>query len=344
MFSFNPTIITKKLLLEKNSEETYFAFYGIPVTRELFKSPLRADHNPTCSFYRSRKGELYFKDFSTGDHFDFVNLVQSTFNVNFQKALKIIANDFGIINKPHYVKNERIFSYEGPSLEVKETSAIRCEIKDFSEDELKWWLKFGITKEILEMYNVYSVKHVFLNGKLHSSSSHKSPVFGYYFGNTEDGIEKWKIYYPNKRKHRFLLNCSEVQGLNQLDVSNNEYLVVTKSLKDVMTLRALGISAIATQGESILLEEWIYDSLADTYKLIIFNGDWDPAGKRFMVKSLRKFKGCCMTFKNKAKYGKDISDFIAKYGIEKGGVLINTLKSRLESGMYNHQLGRWQKK
>lgn len=44
---FEPTI-TKQYLLDRASQETYLEYYlGIPVKKGLFKSPLRADNNPT---------------------------------------------------------------------------------------------------------------------------------------------------------------------------------------------------------------------------------------------------------------------------------------------------------
>ena len=41
--------ITKKYLLERQTQETYLEYYlGIPVKKGLFKSPLRNDNSPTC--------------------------------------------------------------------------------------------------------------------------------------------------------------------------------------------------------------------------------------------------------------------------------------------------------
>ena len=66
-FTIEPKI-TKEFLLSKCSEEEYMQFYlGIPVKHGLFKSPLRNDARPTCSFYRNSSGELIFKDFSVGE-------------------------------------------------------------------------------------------------------------------------------------------------------------------------------------------------------------------------------------------------------------------------------------
>lgn len=60
-----PTKITKELILSHISEETLMEHYlGIPVKKGIFRSPLRTDNNPTCSFDRDKYGRLVFKDFN----------------------------------------------------------------------------------------------------------------------------------------------------------------------------------------------------------------------------------------------------------------------------------------
>ena len=52
--------ITKKYLLERQTQETYLEYYlGIPVKKRLFKSPLRNDNSPTCSFIGMRLETSY---------------------------------------------------------------------------------------------------------------------------------------------------------------------------------------------------------------------------------------------------------------------------------------------
>ena len=59
--------INKKLILSKFTEEQIMEFYlHIPVKKGLYRSPLRKDRHPTCSFYRNKSGTLLFKDFATG--------------------------------------------------------------------------------------------------------------------------------------------------------------------------------------------------------------------------------------------------------------------------------------
>src|SRR5690606_12407025 len=122
-------------------------------------------------------------------------------------------------------------------------------------------------------FNVHSVENVFLNGNWFCNSSPINPIYGYYFGKKE-GVEQWKIYFPKKRSHRFLLNTSVIQGLKQLP-KTGDVVVVTKSYKDVMALYELGIPAIAPQAESVVLTRKQGETLTKRFKYIITNGDWD---------------------------------------------------------------------
>ena len=337
MFSLEPSNITKAVLLARNSEELYMSHYlGINPGPGLFRSPLRDDPNPTCDFYRSKSGELIFKDFRGDFVGGFVDVVMFIHKVNYGEALNIIANDFGIISRDKYTKTPPRIEYDGSKFVDEGTTSIQCTIKDFTKSELEWWQGFGITQQLLNDYRVFSVEHVFLNGNYYTSTELKSPIYGYYFGK-KDSIEQWKIYFPFRKNNRFLLNTDSLQGFKQLP-RNDKVLVVTKSLKDVMTLRALGISAIAPQTETKVLSNQQFQALQDRFQYIITNGDWDPAGIRFMANSRRTHETICLSFKDKKKYGKDISDFVKLHGIKEAKSLILELKRKLTAGFFDYQL------
>jgi hypothetical protein len=337
MFVLGPTVITKDLLLNKASEEEYMAFYlGINPGKGLFTSPLRSDKNPTCSFYRNKKNELIFKDFGDGFHGNFITVVMHKYGVTYAKALNIIANDFDIVEKSNYDKNAPAVVYDGSKIDETSPSIIKCAIKEFSEKELEWWNSFGITYGTLKKFNVFSLEHVFLNGFLHSSSNEHNFIFGYYFG-IKDGIEQWKIYFPFKKSYRFMGNTSILQGSKQL-AKKGDFVVVTKSLKDVMAFYELGIPAIATQAESVILSPTQYKSLSKRFTHIFVNGDWDKAGMLFMQKSRKTYSCMCIAFKNKKKYGKDLTDFIKLHSFEKAIKLKDKILNFYKQGIFNYQL------
>jgi 5S rRNA maturation endonuclease (ribonuclease M5) len=315
------TKITRELLLSKYSQETFFEHYlGVPVKKGLFCSPsiIRVDHKPTCSFYKNKKGVLTYKDFA-GPTFDFIGCVMYIFNCSYYKALRIIANDFGFIETGE--KNLPKISYTGYELKPTEHARIEVEIKEFSTKELLWWESFGISIITLKKFKVFSIKSVFLNGNYFTSSSESSPIYGYYGGENSSGEELWRLYMPTKRTYRFLSNWSStmIQGAKQLPRSG-DFIIITKSLKDVMSLYEFGIPAIAPNSETIFLTAAQYEKLQQKFKTIYLLYDRDLPGVKAANKIRKQFPTIKVLLMPNTK---DFTDYVKKYGLMKTFNLIN---------------------
>jgi len=309
--------ITKELILSKCSQENIFEHYlGVPVRKGLFCSPsvIRPDRTPTCSFYKDGRGILKYKDFA-GPTFDCVGCVMYLYNCSYYKALKIIANDFGLVNDSNVEKHVAKIPYTGVELAKTEKARIQVEIKDFSEKELKWWGGFGIGLSTLKKFKVFSVKSIFLNGNYFSSSTETSPVYGYYGGVNKDKDELWRLYMPSKRTFRFLSNWSSciIQGSKQLPKSG-DYIVITKSLKDVMSLYEFGITAVAPNSENLFLSESQYKKLKSRFGEVYLLYDRDLPGVRSANKIRKQFPDIKVLLMPKTK---DFTDFVKKYGTMK---------------------------
>lgn len=311
--------ITKDLILSKFSEEQIMEYYlNIPVRKGLFRSPLRRDRQPTCSFYRNKSGTLIFKDFATGQHLNIFDVVQIIHNCNYFEALRIIANDLSIVNDKTLHKNNGKINLNPIKIKDKEVSKIQIEIQDFTDNELKWWGRYGITLDILKKFNVYSCKHVFLNSNLFATSQQHCPIFGYYGGKIQDNKEKielWRIYFPKRKSYRFVTNwpSKKIQGFNQLP-KKGKLLVITKSMKDCLCLYSCGISACAPNSENLFISDKVLDDLKQRFKYIVVLYDNDRPGQYNMAKIRKAHPELIYTFIPK-KYGsKDISDFYKDHG------------------------------
>lgn len=310
-----PKKLTKDLILSSLSEEQIFSFYiGSDVRgKKLFRSHLRKDKNPTCSMYRNSKGVLIYKDFATSQYLDCFAYVQEQFKCSFPEALRIIANDFNILKDSSLNRNKGKIIDKDFKIEEKEFSKIQIEAQDFTELELKWWAKYGITLEILKKYNVYSCKHVFLNGQLVAKSQQHCPIYGYY-GKKYRGEELWKIYFPKRKEYRFMGNypAKKMQGYEQLPKTGN-ICVITKSQKDCMTLYSLGIPACASNSETVIPSEAIINDLKSRFKYIVALWDNDYTGITFLNKFKRQHPELIYTWIPRDSGAKDISDFYALY-------------------------------
>lgn len=264
--------------------------------------------------YRNRSGSLIYKDFATGQHLNCFAYVMELFKCDYYEAIRIIANDFNILQDSSIVKNKgKIISKEF-KIEEKELSRIQIEAQEFDDLELKWWAKYGITHEILKKYNVYSCKHVFLNDRLIAKSQQHCPIFGYY-GRKYQGEELWKIYFPKRKEYRFIGNypAKKMQGYEQLPKSG-KICCITKSLKDCMTLHSLGIPACAPNSETVIPSDAIIEDLKKRFTHVIALWDNDYTGITFLNKFKKAHPELVYTWIPRKLEAKDISDYYKKYG------------------------------
>lgn len=320
-FTIKPKV-TKDLILSRFSEEQIMEYYlHVPIKKGLFRSPIRKDNRPTCSFFRNSKGELIFKDFGTGQYLNCFEVVKTIYNCDYFTALNIIANDFNIVHSSIFQKNPGKINSNFTKLETKETAKIQVEIQDFTDLELKWWGKYGITPEILKHFNVYSCKHVFLNGQLVAKSQQHCPIFGYYGGKIQENGKKtelWKCYFPLRKSYRFLGNypAKKFQGYDKLP-KKGKLCVITKSQKDVMALYAYGIPACAPNSEVIIPPEAIVNDLTNRFEYVFVLWDNDQTGITFLNKIKKQYPQLkCLVIPRKLE-AKDFSDLRAKYGFKK---------------------------
>lgn len=302
-------------------------YLGIPVKRGLHRSPLREDARPTCAFYRNNRGDLIFKDFGNGFSGNFISVVMCKFGCSFYMALQIIANDFGIIKRDNMEQNVTKIKYTNTVFDETKSAIIQVQIREFQQYELNYWGHYGINPSTLKKFKVYSAQNVFLNGNLFTYERDNQLVFGYY-GGIKSGIEQWRIYYPEKRKYRFISNwkSTQLQGAAQLPKEGGDYLVITKSLKDVMALYEFNIPAIAPISENVFVTEIQYKKLLSKFKNIILLYDNDLPGISSANKIRKNFSDVLVTYIPRRYHVKDFSDFRKKYGRQKTLGLIEEFK------------------
>ena len=323
-FSFQPKI-TKELILSRFSEEQLMEYYlHIPVKKGLFRSPLRRDKQPTCSFYRNKSGTLIFKDFATGQHLNIFDVVQTIFRCNYFDSLRIIANDFGIVRDNTLHKNPGKINLNPIKIKDKEISKIQIEVQEFTDSELKWWGRYGISKDILKRFDVYSCKHVFLNDQLFAESQQHCPIFGYY-GKKYHGLELWRCYFPKRTSFRFITNwpSKKIQGYDQLP-KKGKLLVITKSMKDSMCLYSCGITACAPNSENLFIPDKVLEDLKNRFENIVVLYDNDRPGLYNMAKIRKEHPELTYVFIPKRYGSKDISDFYKDHGRKETLNLIKT--------------------
>lgn len=307
---------------------------------EVFSSPLREDKKPSFAIYNSSgKMSLRYKDFSTGENGTCFNFIQKKFNCTLYEALRIVNNDFKLKLSTYIEfdteKKANIVCTSGITYvpNIKETK-IEVAVRDWNSKEDKdYWSSHGITAATLNKYKVYPLKQVWItkDKTLNLYATKANPIYGYYFGDN-----KWKIYRPYGGDYKWYSNTTRVivQGLEQLNYSR-EFLVITKSLKEVMLMDDLDISAIAPQSESTLLSLKDIEYLKSKFNRIFINFDFDHTGVCYgnFYKNYYGFEPLYIT---NGKYNtvdykvKDLSDYCKLYGIKKTRLLVNSTKKTLK--------------
>lgn len=337
LFGTQPDIIEdsilwnkEKILSEVGQEEIFEHYLGIPVTyRNHFRSPIRKDENPTCSF-TWKNGKLLFRDWSELKAKDCFNIVEELYNVDFYTALEIVAKDFGLTNSDPRKGLEKKDTYSVENFKRQknnEKSIIEVKRQSLTKDNIDYLNSYHLTKKIINYYNVYSPRNVWLNGRLFYTYTKDKPALAYYFGIDEQGRQKWKIYfYRSKDSWRFIGNTNRINGWVQIPESG-KYLIITKSLKDVMCLARFKIPAIAMQSETQVPYDYIIDNLKNRFENIYTLMDFDYTGIRIAC-TIRRLYDINPLFFTDGTLGspnfkyKDFSDYLQGKGVNKTKNLI----------------------
>jgi hypothetical protein len=112
----------------------------------------------------------------------------------------------------------------------------------------------------------------------------------------------------------FLTNwpAKKIQGFEQLP-KDGKLLIITKSMKDVMCLNSLGISAIAPNSENLFISDNVLEILKQRFKYIVVLYDNDLPGIHNMNKIRRQHPELVYTWIPRKYEAKDISDFYKKW-------------------------------
>ena len=305
-----------------------------------FKNPLYHDTKASCSIHLSKKTGIYMmKDFGdleySGDCFWFVaRLLNMDMKNDFVQILRRINDDMGlgiffdsaqswsggrrygtILPRPAVREQQEL-----PEKQQEPQSLLQPNItvtyKEFSENELLYWLRYGITHDVLKRFKVRSARFltgISKEGKEYKISSRVAePMFVYH---TID--EAVKVYMP-KNKLRFMYvhrpSGEYVFGLEHLP-ARGHMVFITGGEKDVMSLAAHGFNAICFNSETITPPVNIIENLHRRFKHIVLLYDMDDTGRKSAVKIEQALNNYHVKRLELPLAGtkseKDISDFFA---------------------------------
>ena len=338
---FTPEI-NKDYILDCIPQERIFEYYlNVPVVfNRNFPSPFRKEKAPSCRFVSSYSGDrsiIRMVDYGRDNfHGDIFALVQKLFHTNFTGAVQKIAQDFGLVDPTNIKIVEQVYSPEFLKEQAsrdKQYAKIDVKIRPFETHDLEFWAEFGILLDQLLKYHVFACKAVLLNNKAFYWYRKAYPCYAYRLRKDK----KYKIYSPKNEKMKWLSNNVLMQGYEQLP-ETGDFLVITKSLKDVMLLDRLGIYAVAPPSETAIPPDEIMQDLISRFKKIVVLYDWDKAGIITSCNYRREYGLQPYFFTdgsfNTRDFGqKDLTDMYKAYGLDYIRDLVFKAKSYAEKGL-----------
>jgi 5S rRNA maturation endonuclease (ribonuclease M5) len=284
---FNEIISREDILKYVTQEEIFSHYLGESVAYlGVFHSPLRDDKIPSFAlyFHKSNPNILMFKDYATNDCGDFVVLVMKLFGLSYKDALWKVAYDLGI-SQFNIDTDKQPIQYT--KIVQKEKVQLGIKLRNWETKDQYFWSAFGIKKSTLIKFNVYPISYIFYN-----DVAVKAADLAYVYVEEKDNIVSYKIYQPLEDKTRKWINNANYtvhQGYKQLPL-NGPLLIITKSLKDVMSLHdCLGISAIGLQSESVMMKDSVMEEYKYRFNNVICLFDNDKAGKKLSEEFTAKF-------------------------------------------------------
>lgn len=317
---------SKELILSKtNSGLDVFAHYFGENIKKTFCNPYRQDSSPSCKIYYRKESQRYIlKDFGSpewdGDCFKLVsNITGLNLSTQFVEILQTIDKELHLC----CLYDHSLLRKEYKPLEPKETFIKKNPLpftaicRNFTQSELQYWNKYGITLTTLERYNVRSIDKCHfarVDKKYTVFGTYKSPAFGYIFNECK-GI---KVYRP-KSENRFLyggvLPSPYMFGYEQLP-EIGDTLYITGGEKDVLSLASHNFNAICFNSETAKISKDILADLSERFREIIILFDSDETGIRESNKRVKEAmaQGFYNVFRLQlplagTKKEKDISDF-----------------------------------
>lgn len=326
--NINTVNLTKDYIESKISQELIVSKYlNIPIdvikdcieNNTLIKSVFRDnDSNGSMGIQYNIKGRLKVRDFGGfgffGDIYDVVAYVltiiykrkiETNNKQDFYFILKHIATTFSdiISNK---IVDENVTENIHNALKISKQRRPIIEIvpRSWNKDDKDYWNSIGVSLSYLNTNFVIPVDQYYIDRGVNSDPKYrykqKDPCYAYMLGQNSAGIYFIKLYFPKRKRDtelKFITNCNVLEGLLNLELNNYDYILITKSSKDRLSIGSylvsqpfygggqakLNIGVINLPSENYNLKEKEYNWLKNKLKpngIILSLLDFDATGRK----------------------------------------------------------------
>jgi len=299
--NINTGTLNKKYILSKVSQVSIFSTYlnlsdaivqHCIDTGDFIHSPIRYDINPTCGF-KYTQDRLKFKDFAGyfwGDCFDLVALVMTTtynrpINISnkedFLKVLRHITFMFKDIFYGQEKDINLITDINTAIVNLRNTKPnIELVIREWNNNDINDWKRIGVSPHLLNIEFIYPIDQYYINRNVNPDPKYyynpTDPCYAYLLGQDRNGLYNIKLYFPKREKGftRFITNCNHLEGIYTLNQDEYDIIVITKSTKDRVAIKAAIKEINFLYGGAIKVNIGVINLPHETYKLRQSEYDW----------------------------------------------------------------------
>ena len=286
--------------------------------KSLFNSKERTPS--MCIYYDPTKDTYKYKDFSSGKGGSAVDLVKDITGLNYHKACTLVVenyNDFVLHNNGGYDVQK-----------FKQASKYKVSqfvFRSWTTQDQYFWTQFNIGTKLLTEHHVIPLESYYMIKDDKELCIKGNYLYGYH---KADG-SLYKIYQPKTLDKKFIKVSDYVQGSEQ--IKNHPFLIITSSLKDIMSLKSLKLSIdiIAPDSENSLIKKELMNEYLKKYKKVVVLFDYDEAGIKAMERYQEVYPGIQTAV---LPMSKDVSDSIRDYTArEVRDRLVPILNKKLEN-------------
>lgn len=326
--SISTTHLTKAFIESKISQVKIMSYY-LDIDEDVINDCIEHSHlipsvfrdddyNGSMGFTINIKGRLKVRDFGgTGFFADVYETVGYVLGLAYERPVNCNnKNDFYFI-LTHIARtfSDYIDGVEtDDNIEKIDVSAaiakgkIRRKIieiapRSWNKYDKDLWGRWGINLGYLNTNFVIPVDQYYIDRKVDDNPKYrystKDPCYAYTIGQDSKGIWLFKLYFPlrnRKKELKFITNCNVLEGLPNLELDNYDYILITKSSKDRLSIGChlannsfygaagakLNIGVINLPSENYELKtneyEWLTKKLNDDGMLISLL-DFDSTGR-----------------------------------------------------------------
>ena len=325
--TINTANLTKDYIESKISQESIVSKYlDIPIEtvqnciehNTLITSVFRDDDtNGSMGIQYNAKGRLKVRDFGGFGFFEDVygvvayvlslayeRKIETANKQDFYFVLKHIAYTFSdVIDGKTVDPNLQPLIANAIAKGKSRKAIIDIVARGWNKYDKDIWERWGVSLNYLNTHFVIPVDQYYINRTVDTEPKYyykaKDPCYAYMLGTNRQGIRLIKLYFPRRNRRtelKFITNCNVLEGLLNLELDNYDYILITKSSKDRLSIgnhlmlhplyggaNKLNIGVINLPSENYKLNnteyDWLCKKLADD-GMILSLLDFDTTGRQ----------------------------------------------------------------